>query len=199
MIETDFGFWYDGNAAERQDPAGRNASVGYLSLELSLELQEQLNTLMLPFLVLIGLAFAVAVDPYVKKPVKQVMLLIDAIELSIILACCISNGLEAAWTPAYVTVQTALSAYCCRNVTSWPLRLIMPFVNFSCVSTSASSAAIVSHASDDVRVHCARQLLEHSRRKLEPWPLLKLAFFVKTIGLLRTIMMPRLLPDPFAL
>ena len=86
--------------------------MGYLSLELSLELQEQLNTLMLPFLVLIGLAFAVAVDPYVKKPVKQVMLLIDAIELSIILACCISNGLEAAWTPAYVTVQTALSAYC---------------------------------------------------------------------------------------
>ena len=92
----------------RQNPAGRNASVGYLSLEL----QEQLNTLMLPFLVLIGLAFAVAVDPYVKKPVKRVMLLIDAIELSIILACCLSNGLDAAWVPAYVTPQTALSAYC---------------------------------------------------------------------------------------
>ena len=82
--------------------------MGYLSLEL----QEQLNTLMLPFLVLIGLAFAVAVDPYVKKPVKRVMLLIDAIELSIILACCLSNGLDAAWVPAYVTPQTALSAYC---------------------------------------------------------------------------------------
>ena len=82
--------------------------MGYLSLEL----QEQLNTLMLPFLVLIGLAFAVAVDPYVKKPVKRVMLLIDVIELSIILACCVSNGLEAAWTPAYVTAQTALSVYC---------------------------------------------------------------------------------------
>lgn len=108
LIETDFGFWYDETAAERQDPARRSASVGYLSLEL----QEQLNTLMLPFLVLIGLAFAVAVDPYVKKPVKQVMLLIDAIELSIILACCVSNGLEAAWTPKYVTVQTALSVYC---------------------------------------------------------------------------------------
>jgi len=108
LIETDLGFWYDVTAAERQDPAGRNASVGYLSLEL----QEQLNTLMLPFLVLIGLAFAVAVDPYVKKPVKQVMLLIDAIELSIILACCLSNGLDAAWVPAYVTPQTALSAYC---------------------------------------------------------------------------------------
>ena len=82
--------------------------MGYLSLEL----QEQLNTLMLPFLVLIGLAFAVAVDPYVKKPVKRVMLLIDAIETTIILACCVSNGLEAAWVPAYVTPQTALSVYC---------------------------------------------------------------------------------------
>ena len=92
----------------RQNPARRSASVGYISLEL----QEQLNTLMLPFLVLIGLAFAVAVDPYVKKPVKRVMLLIDAIELSIILACCLSNGLDAAWVPAYVTPQTALSAYC---------------------------------------------------------------------------------------
>lgn len=92
----------------RQNPAGRNASVGYLSLEL----QEQLNTLMLPFLVLIGLAFAVAVDPYVKKPVKRVMLMIDAIVTTIILACCVSNGLEAAWIPKYVTVQTALSVYC---------------------------------------------------------------------------------------
>ena len=79
---------------------------------LSLELQEQLNTLMLPFLVLIGLAIATAADPYVKKPVKQVMLLIDVIEMSIILASCISNGLEAAWNPAYVTLQTALSVYC---------------------------------------------------------------------------------------
>ena len=82
--------------------------MGYLSLEL----QEQLNTLMLPFLVLIGLAIATAADPYVKKPVKQVMLLIDVIEMSIILASCISNGLEAAWNPAYVTLQTALSVYC---------------------------------------------------------------------------------------
>ena len=80
--------------------------------DLSLELQEQLNTLMLPFLVLIGLAFAVAVDQYVKKPVKRVMLLIDAIEVTIILACCLSNGLDAAWVPAYVTPQTVLSAYC---------------------------------------------------------------------------------------
>ena len=81
--------------------------MGYLSLEL----QEQLNTLMLPFLVLIGLAFAVAVDQYVKKPVKRVMLLSDAIEVTIILACCLSNGLDAAWVPAYVTLQTVLSAY----------------------------------------------------------------------------------------
>ena len=82
--------------------------MGYLSLEL----QEQLNTLILPVLVLIGLAFTVAVDPYVKKPVKRVMLLIDAIETTIILACCVSNALEAAWTPQYATVQTALSVYC---------------------------------------------------------------------------------------
>ena len=81
--------------------------MGYISLEL----QEQLNTLMLPFLVLIGLAFAVAVDQYVKKPVKRVMLLSDAIEVTIILACCLSNGLDAAWAPAYVTLQTVLSSY----------------------------------------------------------------------------------------
>ena len=37
-----------------QDHAGRREPVGYLSIEL----QEQLNTLMLPLLVLIGLAFA---------------------------------------------------------------------------------------------------------------------------------------------
>ena len=82
--------------------------MGYLSLEL----QEQLNTLMLPFLVLIGLAFAVAVDPYVKKPIKRVMLLIDAIEVTIILAAVISNTLEASWKDTFVTAQTALSVYC---------------------------------------------------------------------------------------
>ena len=79
--------------------------LGYLSLEL----QEQLNTLMLPVLVLIGLAFAVAVDPYVRKPVKRIMLMIDAAVMMILFACCVSNALEAAWNPAYVTVETALS------------------------------------------------------------------------------------------
>ena len=61
--------------------------LGYLSLEL----QEQLNTLMLPVLVLIGLAFAVTVDPYVKKPVKRVMLMIDAAVMMILIACCVSG------------------------------------------------------------------------------------------------------------
>ena len=82
--------------------------MGYLSLEL----QEQLNTLMLPVLVLIGLAFAVTVDPYVKKPVKRVMLMIDTAVMMILFACCVSNALEAAWKPVYVTAETALSVYC---------------------------------------------------------------------------------------
>ena len=82
--------------------------MGYLSLEL----QEQLNTLMLPFLVLFGLAFAAGMDPYVKKPVKWVMLLIDAIEVTIILAAGISNTLEASWKETYVTARTALAVYC---------------------------------------------------------------------------------------
>ena len=60
--------------------------MGYLSLEL----QEQLNTLMLPVLVLIGLAVAVAVDPYVRKPVKHIMLMIDAAVMMILFACCVS-------------------------------------------------------------------------------------------------------------
>ena len=82
--------------------------LGYLSLEL----QEQLNTLMLPVLVLIGLAVAVAVDPYVRKPVKHIMLMIDAAVMMILFACCVSNALNAAWNPAYVTAETALSVYC---------------------------------------------------------------------------------------
>ena len=82
--------------------------MGYLSLEL----QEQLNTLMLPLLVLVGLAIAAGVDPYVKKPVKRVMLLIDVIEMTVIFAGGISNGLEASWKPAYVPLQTALAVYC---------------------------------------------------------------------------------------
>ena len=82
--------------------------LGYLSLEL----QEQLNTLMLPAMVLIGLAVAVAVDPYVRKPVKRVMLMIDAAVMMILVACCVSNALDAAWNPAYVTAETALSVYC---------------------------------------------------------------------------------------
>ena len=31
------------------------------------QIQEQLNTLMLPILALVGLAFAVSIDPYVKN------------------------------------------------------------------------------------------------------------------------------------
>lgn len=48
----------------------------------SLEFQEKASTLMLPLMALIGLIFAVCVDPYVKKPVKRVMLTIDALVLS---------------------------------------------------------------------------------------------------------------------
>ena len=56
--------------------------MGYFSLET----QELTNTLMLPILALLGLPFAVGIDPYVKKPEKRVVLLIDALVLTVILA-----------------------------------------------------------------------------------------------------------------
>ena len=82
--------------------------MGYFTFEL----QEKVNTLMLPVMALIGLALAVCADPYVRKPVKRIMLTIDVMVLSIILACCVANALEAAWDPAYVTLQTAIGVYC---------------------------------------------------------------------------------------
>lgn len=82
--------------------------MGYFSTEL----QEQLNTLMLPILALIGLSFAVGIDPYVKKPIKRVLMIIDAAVLTIILANCLGNTLEAAWDPAYQMAQIALDVYC---------------------------------------------------------------------------------------
>ena len=82
-------------------------SLGYLSYEL----QEQLNTLMLPILVLIGLAFAMGVDPYVKKPIKRVMLMIDAVELTLIANSIATNAMLAVWDPAFLTAKTALSVY----------------------------------------------------------------------------------------
>ena len=81
--------------------------MGYLSLEF----QEQLNTLMLPCLALITLAFAVCVDPYVSKPTRRTMLVIDAIVLALIADNSISNLMEAAWDPAYITLETALAVF----------------------------------------------------------------------------------------
>lgn len=82
--------------------------MGYIPIEL----QEQANTLMLPILALIGLAFAVRIDPYIKKPAKRVMLMIDTLVLTVILANCVSNALEAAWNPAYRLLLTGLAVYC---------------------------------------------------------------------------------------
>lgn len=82
--------------------------MGYFSLET----QELTNTLMLPILALLGLPFAVGIDPYVKKPEKRVVLLIDALVLTVILANCFSNTLEANWKPSYLTLQTGLAVYC---------------------------------------------------------------------------------------
>ena len=81
--------------------------MGYFTFEL----QEKLNTLMLPIMALIGLAFAVSIDPYLKKSLKRILFVIDTLVLSIIISTCISNVLDAAWKPAYLTVQTALAVY----------------------------------------------------------------------------------------
>ena len=72
-------FGYDGSAAKAALP-GEMDFVGYFSVEL----QEQVNTLMLPILALVGLAFAVLVDSYVEKRIKRIMLSIAAIVLSLI-------------------------------------------------------------------------------------------------------------------
>ena len=81
--------------------------MGYFSIEL----QEQVNTLMLPFLALIGLAFAVTVDPYIKKQTRRILLAVDVIELTVLVISCISNGLESARNPGYVIPRIALSVY----------------------------------------------------------------------------------------
>ena len=82
--------------------------MGYFSHEL----QEQFNTLMLPILALIGLGFSAGIDPYVKKEVKRIILVIDGVVFTIILACCVSRAVEAVWDPAYIMLQTAISVYC---------------------------------------------------------------------------------------
>ena len=81
--------------------------MGYFSIEL----QEQVNTLMLPFLALIGLAFAVTVDPYIKKQTRRILLAVDVIELTVLVISCISNGLESARNQGYVILRIALSVY----------------------------------------------------------------------------------------
>ena len=88
--------------------------MGYISLEL----QGQLNTLMLPVLVLIGLAFAVCADSYVDKRIRMDMLAIEGSILTLIAANCIESALLKAWDPAYITLKTALSVYgyVCRPV-----------------------------------------------------------------------------------
>ena len=82
--------------------------LGYISVET----QEQLNTLALPILALIGLVFAVSIDPYIKKPIKRVILTIDGIVMSIILCNCVSNLLESIWRPEYLFLETAQAVYC---------------------------------------------------------------------------------------
>ena len=78
---------------------------------ISLALQEQLNTLLLPVLALGALAFVVGVDSYVTLPVRRVMLPIIAIVLALIAANSVSNALTCAWSPAYVSLETALSVF----------------------------------------------------------------------------------------
>ena len=75
------------------------------------QIQEQLNTLMLPILALVGLAFAVSIDPYVKKQTRRIMILIDAAVMTLILANCLANLLAARWNPSFVMLRTAISVY----------------------------------------------------------------------------------------
>ena len=79
---------------------------------ISAELQEQLNTLLLPALALIGLVFAAAVDPYMKKPVKHVLVAIILLVLSIVVCNCAGNAMKAQWSPDDWLLQTGQTAYC---------------------------------------------------------------------------------------
>ena len=67
----------------------------------SLEQQEQLSTLMLPILGLIGLFFALGIDSYIQKPLKRVLLVINVIVLTVILDNFMGSALNAAWKPQY--------------------------------------------------------------------------------------------------
>ena len=78
----------------------------------SIENQEKLNSLLLPILALIGMAFAVCVDPYVRKSKKRIMLTIDVIVLTLIAENTASNMMMAAWDPSWVKLKTAMSVYC---------------------------------------------------------------------------------------
>ncbi|MBQ8093932.1 MAG: hypothetical protein IJ242_10200, partial [Clostridia bacterium] len=64
---------------------------------LSFELQEKMNTLMLPLMILVALGIAVAADSYVKKPAKRIMLFIDAIVLTLIAGNSIFNTITVSW------------------------------------------------------------------------------------------------------
>ena len=76
-----------------------------------LETQTLLNTLMLPVLGLIGLLFAVNIDPYIKKPVRHILILIDLIVLSLILSNIIGKYWKISWNPDRYFLQTALAVY----------------------------------------------------------------------------------------
>ena len=80
-------------------------------LSINTVVQEQLNTLLLPVLSLIGLAAAVVADPYLKQPIRRIMLLIDIAVMTLIINNCLTNMLETVWKPSYVTLKIALSVY----------------------------------------------------------------------------------------
>ncbi len=82
--------------------------MGYITLEL----QEKLNTLLLPCLILTGLLFTAGGDPYVRKPIKRLLLAIDVLVMAVVTLSCVSNAMETAWDPSLVRVQTALAAAC---------------------------------------------------------------------------------------
>ena len=95
------------NPKEYRVPTGRNDSMPSISLEL----QEQLNTLLLPVLILAVLAFAVCADAYVKKSFRRIMLTIAVIILTLIADDCVTNVMLKVWVPSFVPAMTGLSVY----------------------------------------------------------------------------------------
>ena len=75
------------------------------------QIQRILIALLLPTLALFGLGIAVGFDPYLRRDKKRVLLLIEAIVLTVIVDNCASLAVQSSWKSEYVFLKTCLDVY----------------------------------------------------------------------------------------